>query len=62
MNDFTKEELLNLRGSLMVCFADDGSDDKLMGKLNSMIDTYCEHEPEPITQEICCIKCQKTLV
>jgi len=44
MNDFTKEELESLIGSLDVCIADNGADKELINKLQSMIDNYdCEH-------------------
>jgi len=46
MNDFTKDELDQLRASR--CYhLDDNSpyEDELFMKLNSMIDDYCEHEP-----------------
>lgn len=45
MNDFTKEELEELRASR--CYHLDDSfpaDDKLFMKIESMIDNYCEHE------------------
>lgn len=45
MNDFTKEQLKNLRACLDVCISDDDSDDELMHKLDTMIDKYCEHTP-----------------
>ncbi|HHF7341035.1 TPA: hypothetical protein ACPSKZ_000698 [Legionella anisa] len=67
MNDFTKEELEDiLSWSDVYCV---GATDlsyrvsrPLIKKIQSMIDNYCEHKPEPISQEICCIKCQRTLI
>ncbi len=38
MNDFTKEELETLHSCLDQCKFDDGEDDELMAKLESMID------------------------
>lgn len=45
MNDFTKEELDELRASR--CYHMDDNfpyEDKLFMKLQSMIDNYCDHE------------------
>lgn len=66
MNDFTKEELKNLRACLDVCISDDGSDEELMKKLESMIDNYCEHEyhnhcPECNPLNIYCKHCRTYL-
>ena len=44
MNDFTKEELMTMEYAVDVCISEDGSDDDLMKKLNSMINNYCDHE------------------
>lgn len=49
MNDFTKEELEELRASR--CYHLDDSfpaDDKLFMKIQSMIDSYCEHESDDL--------------
>lgn len=48
MNDFTKEELINIEKALykqLPCGEDASSlASKLILKLQSMIDNYCEHE------------------
>ena len=61
MNDFTKDELSNLRSCLDVCISDDGEDKPLMDKLKSMIDNYCEHESKIDIGEapMVCQKCGK---
>jgi len=67
MNDFTKEELQELRASR--CYHLDDSfpaTDKLFMKIESMIDNYCDHEWDnsccqcPI-ESIYCEKCDKRL-
>lgn len=62
MNEFTKEELEELR--YCVTFAH-GDDNGLADKLQSMLDNYCEHED---TRQICdadyvevCADCDETL-
>ena len=63
MNDFTKEELKFIWQRLAIA---DYSNFKevleLPNKVCAMIDNYCEHESEPTEHEICCIKCQRTLI
>lgn len=66
MNDFTKEELEHLSTCISLTlsngyfpFGETGND--LYKKIQSIIDNYCDHESEPYPQEICCIKCQRTL-
>lgn len=62
MNDFTKKELqLILDKFSLLYFSQFEGCEKLTQKIQSMIDSYCEHEPEP-SQEICCTKCQRTLL
>lgn len=70
MNDFTKEELRLIAGSVFSkwinTFTDSSiahlnKDCKILGdKLRSMIDNYCEHERilkhEPLKQCQCCLK------
>lgn len=65
MNDFTKEELNILRAALheILFFSETP---KLLNKIQSMIDNYCEHEWENICcqcdlDKIYCYKCEKTL-
>ena len=43
INDFTRDELESLRDSLDLCKYDDGTDDKLMMKLEYLIDNYPIH-------------------
>ena len=65
MNDFTKEELDELRSSR--CYHLDDNypyEDALFMKLESMIDNYCEHEPcgeQEIFVDIC-NKCNGVMV
>lgn len=64
MNEFTKEELEELMHCVYAYrdLCDEDVEDNLCDKLKFMIDNYCEHESEPHEQEICCIKCQRTLI
>lgn len=70
MNDFTKEELKIINGALNQLY--DLCEEKLIDKVQSMIDSYCEHEcehawvvarDEPIGIDECtnrffiCVKC-----
>lgn len=59
MNDFTKEELQELRASR--CYhLDDSfpSEDALFMKIQSMIDNYCEMKL-PTMASYCCSKCNE---
>ncbi len=58
MNDFTKEELGIIYCNLAV---NDKTKDVLC-RITNMYENYCEHESEPLPQEVCCVKCQRTLV
>lgn len=53
MNDFTKEELDEIFWILEGCTMDyiGKENNVLIDKIQSMIDNYCEHKPEPIEQE-----------
>lgn len=70
MNDFTKEELQIIAIDLNINFNRNHARKlivpqsmlDLIKKVTGMIDNYCDHTPEPVEQEICCIKCQKTLI
>jgi hypothetical protein len=58
MNDFTKEELKELRSAIEVTRNELGHDDDLIDKIQSMIDNYCEHDAEISTwQHLRCVKC-----
>lgn len=69
MNDFTKEDLLEIYGLLehhysdpQLCF---NPNPKLLIKIQSMIDNYCDHELEDWAlmdnnQKIC-IKCENII-
>ncbi len=62
MNDFTKEELCNLMDACMYWFEcpDNGimkEAHELVGKIQSMIDNYCEHESDGHTYYKSGIKC-----
>lgn len=65
MNDFSKEELRDILKSLIE--HDDASDnhDKLINKIQSMIDNYCDHPQEErvvyIAHRENCGKCHRTL-
>lgn len=67
MNDFTKEELLEIYGLLEHHYCDPelclNPNPKLLIKIQSMIDNYCEHEPsEPKLVLIKhCVKCNQHL-
>lgn len=68
MNDFTKEELSLIANGVFYfnfhCKLDKENHNqlnKLHLKIQSMIESYCEHKPEP-SPEICCTKCQRTLI
>ncbi len=63
MNDFTKEELIDLNIIVSVWCAkhiDDKKTVKLSDKLQSMIDNYCDHEWHPGGNRpwLHCIKCK----
>lgn len=69
MNDFTKEELTVLqqafKGSCKA-FANDKFDAALEIKIQSMVDSYCDHEWENICcqctlDKIYCHKCAKSM-
>ncbi len=66
MNDFTKEELELIAECVEADFHHTNWSKRiyepLINKIQSMIENYCEHTPEPINQEICCTKCQTALV
>ncbi len=70
MNDFTKQELHLLFAGIQLWMEEiypQNEDDRnlrnsLYKKIESMIENYCEHESEPMPQEICCVKCQRTLL
>lgn len=66
MNEFTKEELQEIHKQLKNVTKSDFIPYScltlaLKKKIQSMIDNYCDHEPE-LSQEICCTKCQRTLI
>ena len=68
MNDFTKEELDYIYHSILHNELEHHLEEDLpqyatimLEKIQSMIDNYCEHQPEPYP-EICCVKCQRTLL
>lgn len=56
MNDFTKDELLSIIGAFNYVEDDPawrcpiGWDNEVKAKLQSMIDNYCEHEWQDITE------------
>lgn len=57
MNNFTKEELEELLSNHWSCGA---NHEGLYDKLQSMIDSYCEHQYKAtgFSEEICqCVKC-----
>ena len=62
MNEFTKEELLELKDGLSYL---NGFSFSIYSKIQSMIDNYCEHEfsilPAPYFLMMCA-KCDKTFV
>jgi hypothetical protein len=67
MNDFTKEELESILnwGEVYTEFGHSWTykiHKPLMEKIQSMINNYCDLVPEPVSQEICCVKCQRTLI
>lgn len=45
MNDFTKEELLKLKLSIMILYDKDGllETKRIAYRIQSMLDNYCEH-------------------
>jgi len=59
MNDFTKEELMDLKRAVL--WVDHEHDELLANKIQSMIDNYCEHESEIDIGEapLICKKCGK---
>ena len=61
MNDFTKEELYEILGLASNAYGIKGRTMPIIVKLQSMIDTYCEHEWEckDIGRVEKCIKCEK---
>lgn len=68
MNDFTKEELLELIGWADYCVGSSlcyTETEPLYKKIQSMIDNYCEHDYNEKSVELhakqCC-KCQKVKV
>jgi len=68
MNDFTKDELEYLHEMIgSISFAGHAIDDEaLKSKIQSMIDSYCEHEWENICcqctlDKIYCHKCEKDM-
>lgn len=68
MNDFTKEELeltMELYQEFMKKYEFPESVDVIVSKIQSMIDSYCEHEFEKKSVELhakqCC-KCQEVKV
>ena len=60
MNDFTKDELLEIYGLLEHHYCDPekcfNPNPKLLLKIESMIDNYCQHEWVNATY---CTKCEK---
>lgn len=63
MNDFTKEELLEIYGLLEYLYCDPelciDPNTKLLIKIQSMIDNYCEHELERFNSfRDICTKCK----
>ncbi|HAT1964766.1 TPA: hypothetical protein JAG59_002006 [Legionella pneumophila] len=65
MNDFTKDELKCLHNAIVLQLRDIPMSEtnairrsELVGKLQSMIDNYCEHEPEG-DYHVCVDKCRK---
>ena len=68
MNDFTREELVDIHDCLY--YENKGSEEKyyskLLNKINSMIENYCEHELENICcqctmEQIVCKKCERDM-
>lgn len=65
MNDFTKKELIALEDAMehqLEKHPPQNGKSNLLEKLQAMLNNYCDHEHEPFPQEICCIKCQRTLI
>ena len=67
MNDFTKTELIEIKRCVQYMIKGgvtpySGLTIEINKKLRIMYENYCEHEPEPYPAEICCVKCQKTLI
>jgi hypothetical protein len=63
MNDFTKEELQQVIkwATTDIDLNPSKLEVSLFERIVAMIDSYCEHTPEP-SPEICCTKCQRTLI
>jgi hypothetical protein len=66
LNDFTKEELEDIAnwGEVYTEFGHSSTDKiyrTLINKIQSMIDSYCEHEGEMFDSESHCVKCGKLL-
>ena len=61
MNDFTKEELIKIKDVMYGISFDDNDERILRQKIQSMIDSYCEHEYENSCCGCCvvigCSKC-----
>ncbi len=68
MNDFTKEELETIYASvdiISVELDEFHENERLLNKIQSMIDNYCEHDWENICcqctlDNIYCYKCEKS--
>lgn len=66
MNDFTKEELLEIHDGIDDFWRMKPENKMLLAKIQSMIDNYCEHEWNNSCcgcsiSSIFCDKCEKTM-
>lgn len=67
MNDFTKQELIDLESCVILWDLGPLKDKHyLLAKLKDMIDNYCEHEWEnqccECVDNMFCSKCKKSLI
>jgi hypothetical protein len=63
MNDFTREELMNLSDAILYCRLESRREKLLLirDKIKSMIDNYCEHDVCAIDYDQQPLRCKKCL-
>lgn len=62
MNDFTKDELDTLRRALKYYLPQHNGESDLKSKIQSMIDSYCEHTwTDGSGNQIFCAKCHQSI-
>ena len=59
MNDFTKDELLEILGNMRALRSYSAVETSAMNKIHSLIDNYCEHDFQEIFTERTYSQCTK---